>query len=95
MAHNLSSDGLQCDAIHLLIYYLITLLLDDSSWIRHRDFCFPDVTDSFFCFITADSMSHKVFSKSTQHLMQMSASPTRLFILKAKSISVSFKCTRV
>lgn len=76
----------------LVIYYTLLFtsyfhFLYHKFWLRCRDF--------FSFFIIANSMSHKVFSKNMQHLMWVSASFTWLLILKAKSISHSFKCTLV
>lgn len=61
-------------------------------WIRCQDY---SLWRHRFFFNHSGSMSYKVFSKSMQHLLWVSASFTWLFILKAKSICVSFKCTLV
>lgn len=39
---------IQCDVIHLVIYYLITLLIADSSQIRYQELGLSDIIDSFF-----------------------------------------------
>lgn len=63
MAHHLSSSVSQCDVIHLVIYYLITLLMADSSRMRYQELGLSDITDSFFLLSQQTRCLMKCFQK--------------------------------